>query len=194
MVERTESSELITSKGHHAPAHRFLPGQTYIVTAGTLYRQHFFRTNWQLRYLEKTLLDTLSKSQWSPHVWSVFSNHYHFVAHDIGKIASLEDVAREFHSVTSIWLNKRQNTPGTQIWYQYWDQCLTFESSYLARLNYVNNNPVHHGLVNKASDYPYCSARLFETQASARFLRRLSTYGYKRVRLYDEFEPIWEVG
>src|SRR6185295_13265442 len=39
------------------------------------------------------------------------------------------------------------NATGRQVWYNFWDTKLTFENSYLARLNYVHQNPVKHGLV-----------------------------------------------
>ena len=76
-------------------------------------------------------------------------------------------------------------------WYQYWDRHLTFESSYFARLNYVNQNPVKHGLVGIASNYPFCSAGWFELRAEKSFRKRLATYGYSRVKEPDDFEPIW---
>jgi len=180
------------SNWHHAPTHRFLPGQTYMTTAGTLHKRHFFRTAKQLKYLEKALLDTLAEANWSIHAWSVFSNHYHLVARDTGQTTSMNELICRLHSRTATWLNQSQNMSGRQVWFQYWDRCLTFESSYWARLNYVNNNPVKHGLVKQASDYPFCSARVYESQLSSRFLRRLSTYGYERVQIHDEFDPLWE--
>ena len=45
-----------------------------------------------------------------------------------------------------------------------WDRELTFEKSYLARLNYVHHNPVHHKLVPVTGEYAWCSARWFETK------------------------------
>jgi len=32
-----------------------------------------------------------------------------------------------------------------ELWYEFWDTHLTFEKSWLARLNYVHQNPVKHG-------------------------------------------------
>jgi putative transposase len=35
--------------------------------------------------------------------------------------------------------------------YEFWDTRLTFEKSWFARLNYVHQNPVKHGLVPVAN-------------------------------------------
>jgi len=180
------------SDWHHAPIHRFQPGCTYIVTAGTLYRQHYFHTDEHLRKLERLLLDSLLEARWRIHAWSVFSNHYHFIGDDWGRTTDLKELIGRFHSRTALSLNQAEKKPGRQIWFQYWDRCLTFESSYWARLNCIHNNAVRHGLVTTASDYPFCSARLFETRMSSGFLRRLKSYRCQRVEIYDPFEPVWE--
>ena len=53
----------------------------------------------------------------------------------------------------------------------YWDTQITFQRSCLARLNYVRQNPVHHGVVHKASEYHWCSAAGFERSARAAFVK-----------------------
>ena len=48
--------------------------------------------------------------------------------------------------------------------------CLALlHNSLLARLNYVHNNPVHHGIVPAARQYPWCSASWFENSADRLF-------------------------
>ena len=73
--------------------------------------------------------------------------------------------------------------------YEFWDTRLTFEKSWLARLNYVHQNPVKHRLVLVANQYPWCSAGWFERTASAAQVKTL--YGFKidKIRVYDDFEP-----
>ena len=71
--------------------------------------------------------------------------------------------------------------------YQYWDRCITHDTSYYARLNYVMHNPVKHGLVEDAMDYRYCSARWFRRNNGSSFRRRVASYGYERVQEVDEF-------
>ena len=67
--------------------------------------------------------------------------------------------------------------------YEFWDTHLTFEKSWLARLNYVHHNPVHHGLVAGAADYAWCSAPWFETNARSAFAK--SVYSFKTDQISD---------
>jgi len=39
---------------HHAPSHVFVPNTIYMVTAGTLHKEHLFRGYEHLKLLEKT--------------------------------------------------------------------------------------------------------------------------------------------
>ena len=60
----------------HAPAHRLGSDGVYIVTAGTLYKEHFFKTPESLNLLESRLLSLARQYQWQLEAWAVFSNHY----------------------------------------------------------------------------------------------------------------------
>src|SRR5690242_14918468 len=65
----------------HAPPHRVSELGTYIVTAGTYHKQHFFRGADRLDHLEGELLAGAKAAGWQLEAWAVFSNHYHFVGH-----------------------------------------------------------------------------------------------------------------
>jgi len=65
----------------------------------------------------------------------------------------------------------------------------TFEKSYLARLNYVHQNPVHHRLVPVANQYPWCSAAWFERTGSPAIVKSIYKFKIDQVKVYDEFEP-----
>ena len=64
---------------------------------------------------------------------------------------------------------------------------LTYQKSYFARLNYVHRNAVKHGLVDKAADYPWCSAAWFAKQASPAFRKTIASFKTDRVKVYDDF-------
>jgi putative transposase len=78
-------------------------------------------------------------------------------------------------------------TPGRKVWFQYRDTCLSYETSYFARLNYVHNNPVKHGLVAVAHQYPYCSAAWFEANTEPSYRAKVESFGWERVNVPDEF-------
>jgi len=174
----------------HAPLHRVSEHGTYIVTAGTLHKQHWFRGPERLDRLESALLRILKNSRWQLEAWAVFSNHYHFVGHSSPGADNLRAALKHLHADTSRELNRLDRTPGRAVWYNFWDTKLTFERSYLARLAYVHRNPVKHGLVPVANQYRWCSAAWFERTATRAQVRTI--YGFKtdRVNVHDDFQPI----
>lgn len=90
----------------------------------------------------------------------------------------------------AIWINKLDASPGRKVWCNYRETVLDIEGSYLARLNYVHQNAVHHGLVLTANQYPWCSAAWFERVAKSAQVRTI--YGIKldRVRVEDAFDVV----
>ena len=67
------------------------------------------------------------------------------------------------------------------------DTCLTYEKSFYARLNYVHNNPVKHGLVPSAAQYSFCSAKWFKENADQDMYDKVISVPYDRVRVQDDF-------
>lgn len=159
----------------------------YMVTAGTLNKEHFFRGDDRLELLQNALLEILDKYGWIVQAWAVFVNHYHFVAKSPKTESSLSGLIKELHSITAREVNCLDLVYGRQVWFQYWDTALTYEKSWLARLNYVNNNAVRHGMVRVAAQYPYCSARWFPQILSPSFCRKVESFRYDRLKIEDEF-------
>jgi putative transposase len=177
----------MTTSWHHSPPHRFVPGSTYMITGATLNKEPFFHGPDRLEYLQDQLLAIFKKHGWEIHAWAVFPNHHHLIARAPENGASLSSIIRELHSVTAHTANQLDLASGRQVWFQYWDTCLTFEESWLVRLNYVNNNAVHHGLVANAVNYPYCSATWFQQKADRGFQRKVNSFRYDRLRVIDDF-------
>jgi len=64
----------------HAPVHRLSVAGTYMVTASTYQKQHFFNTNERLTLVRDLLFKVAEEYGWSLQAWAVMSNHYHFLA------------------------------------------------------------------------------------------------------------------
>jgi hypothetical protein len=62
------------------------------------------------------------------------------------------------HAKSAEWVNKVDRAPGRRVWFNFRETRLTYQKSYLARLNYAHQNAVKHGLVAVANQYPWCSA------------------------------------
>lgn len=117
----------------------------------------------------------------------MFSNHYHFVAKSPPVPSNLRTLIAKLHHDTAVKINELDNTLNRKVWYQYWDSKITIHTSYLARLNYVHQNPVKHGIVLKASYYPWCSAGQFELLANRSFVKSVYSFDYSKVKVFDEF-------
>lgn len=159
----------------------------YIVTASTLHKLHHFKSPERLRLLHDALLEIVAAYEWMLQAWAVFSNHYHFIAQSPADAKTLKPMIQRLHSQTAREVNRLDGVTGRQVWYQYWDTCLTFEKSYYARLNYVHNNPVKHKLVTVAEQYPFCSAAWFKSEAEPNFRKKVESFRYDNVNVPDDF-------
>jgi len=175
----------------HAPTHQLSQRGTYFLTAGTYLKLHHFRGPERLRVLHRGLLTVASDFGWRLEAWAVFCNHYHFVGHSPATApdaSNLSEMLKKLHSRTAEWLNKLDGTPKRRVWHNFRETRLTYEKSYLARLNYVHQNPVKHGLVVMANRYPWCSARWFERAASPAMVKSIYRFKIDRLPIPDDFE------
>jgi putative transposase len=162
----------------HAPPHRLVDQGIYMVTGSTYLKAHFFQTPDKLQYLNNSLLSLSKEYSWELHAWAVFSNHYHFIAKSPSDPTNLSEWIGILHQSTASEVNRRDQILQRKIWYQFWESKITIHTSYLARLNYVHQNPVKHGIVSVASQYPWCSAHQFETQANRSFVKSVYSFDY----------------
>ncbi len=164
-----------------------------MVTASTLDKVHHFRGSHRLAVLHRGLLRVAQDFGWQLEAWAVFSNHYHFIAHSPPDASNLPDMLSVLHVKTAGWINKLERTPGRQVWFNFWETALTHQRSYLARLNYVHQNPVRHGFVEVARDYPWCSASWFEREASPAMVKAIYRFKIDRIAVRDDYEaaPEW---
>ena len=171
----------------HAPVHRLDSDGIYIVTAATLHKEHLFADASRLTSLQRLLLSLAKQYQWRLEAWAVFTNHYHFVARSNNDSASLKRLLKHLHADSARELNRVDDRIGRRVWFNFWDTKLTYERSYLARLNYVHQNPVKHGLVAKANQYRWCSAAWFERVAPPAMVKTI--YGFKtdKLNIHDDF-------
>jgi putative transposase len=158
-----------------------------------LQEEHHFRARERLEVLHRGLLSVANDFGWRLEAWSVFSNHYHFVAHSPDEDAdNLAQMLGFLHEKTAKWINRLDGASGREVWHNFWETKLTHRNSYFARLNYVHQNPVRHGLVAVANQYPWCSAGWFER--TARLAQVKTVYGFKidKLKVLDDYEVVLE--
>lgn len=171
----------------HAPSKAVSGSGAYIITASTYQELHHFHDEESLTLLHDCILETAQSIDWRLEAWAIFSNRYHIV----GESPLTENPVLEFtkavHQKTGYQINRKDNLTGRTIWHRSWDTKITFEKSYLARLAYVHNNPVWHGLVADAKDYPWCSAKWFSLKADKPFYETVMSFKTNSVKVFDEF-------
>jgi putative transposase len=173
----------------HAPVHRLSETGTYMVTGATYQKAHRMWDHQRLDLVRDLLLTTASEFGWRLQAWAIMSNHYHFVAISPDNPESLRNFVHKFHSQTGKRLNELDAAPGRRVWYQYYDSHIKYERSYFARLKYVHENPVHHGLVAAASNYRWCSAAWFQREADLAFQKTIASFKTDQLSVVDRFEP-----
>ena len=93
----------------------------------------------------------------------------------------------KYHSESARQLNEIDSVVGRQVWHNFRETKLTFEKSYLARLNYTHQNAVWHGLVRVANQYRWCSAAWFERVATPAQVQTLYSFKTDQVNVEDDF-------
>jgi putative transposase len=94
-----------------------------------------------------------SASTWLVGRYVIMPNHLHlFCAPSAIDAPSLERWMRYWKSLATCALRKRSG----ELWQRHhWDRQLRSGDSYDEKWEYVCNNPVRHGYVTNASDWPY---------------------------------------
>ncbi len=171
----------------HAPVHKLDENAVYFVTAGTLHKERFFIDRDRLDLLQRKLMELATQYHWQLEAWALFSNHYHIVARGFPNSANLGKFLKHLHSDTARELNRLDGVEGRKVWFNFRETKLTFEKSYLARLNYVHQNAVHHQLVRVANQYPWCSAAWFERVATPAMVQTIYSFKTDQVKVDDDF-------
>ncbi len=94
---------------------------------------------------------------------------------------------RRFHGISAHELNQQDGVRARPVWFDFRDTKLTHQHSYLARLNYVHQNAVKHGLVPVANQYPWCSAAWFERVASPAQVQTIYRFKIDRLSVEDDY-------
>ena len=98
----------------------------------------------------------------------------------------------KLHEKTAKWINKLEGKSGRKVWHNFRETRLTYEKSYLARLNYTHRNAVKHRLVPVANQYPWCSAAWFERTATPVQVKTIYNFNTEKLNVFDEYTPSLE--
>ena len=168
----------------HAPPHWSLEGSNLYLVSSTCFEHSpiIGKSPERLTECEAGLLSVCHDSGSRLHAWCILPNHYHAVI-ETDSIKGLCKELGRFHGRSSFKWNGEGKTRGRQVWYRCFDRVIRTERHFWASVNYVHNNPVHHGYVDKWVEWPWSSA--------ADFLERVGKQ--EALRIWREY-PVLDDG
>ena len=171
----------------HNPPHLFLPSATYMITSSTYRRKKFFHNDELKALLLTSILYSFTKFSWRIKAYVILANHYHILATAPDQRTMLPKIISNIHRYTAHACNKMHQTPGTKIWWNYWDTCISYEGSYFARLNYIHFNPIKHGHVSNPEEWKFSSHNEFHKSNCAQALKIEKDFPFDKIKVYDDF-------
>ncbi|MGZ0708344.1 transposase [Coraliomargarita sp. W4R53] len=135
-----------------------LGGTRYMITAACFEHVSYIGNSIErISGFETSLLTEIDPYVSCIYAHAILPNHYHVLleTNDIGK---LRIELGKFHGRTSFNWNKEDGTQGRKVFHGSAETAMKSERHFQATLNYIHNNPVKHGYVDKWQDWPYSSA------------------------------------
>jgi len=106
------------------------------------------------------------------YAWCILPNHYHVLIRT-ERIKEVRDNLGQFHGRSSFEWNGADNRRGRKVWYNCFERAMKSERHFWATLNYVHQNPVHHGYVSRWTDWPWSSARQYLAEVGTEEAKRI---------------------
>jgi putative transposase len=146
----------------HRPPHRDFDGSyTFIITAACYEHEHIIgKTINRIGEFEAALIEACSTACQKVYAWCILLNHYHVLVRT-QRIEELRKALARLHGRTARLWNQEDDRVGRKVWYNYFDRDMKSDRHHWATLNYIHNNAVHHGYVEKWQDWPYSSVHAY---------------------------------
>jgi putative transposase len=145
----------------HGPPHFASDSGLYLMTAACYeHRPIIGHSAQRMAEFEAELLTTSAAFAPSIFAWIVLPNHYHLLLQSTDLKALLAALG-QLHGRTSHRWNGFDGTRGRKVWYRAVETAMKSERHFWATLNYVLNNAVRHGYVERWQDWPYSNAAAY---------------------------------
>ena len=112
----------------------------------------------RLSSFSNELVDFFCENGVSVFAWCVLPNHWHALI-ETDDLRSLINQVSMFHGRLSFNWNSQDKMRGRKCWHGCADRRIRSDSHFFAVRNYINNNPVKHGYVEKWEEWPFSSAQ-----------------------------------
>lgn len=206
--------EEVFRKYQHNPPHLFRSMGKYFITGATYQKRPLLQSDAAKEKTVEYMFKSFEHFGWEIEDWVLLNNHYHVMTQAPVDATTLSRVMNNFHKFSAIWIRKNlkdlefgdevadrltkstyskteltQSTHSiaTKIWYNYWDTCITYESSYFARINYIWFNPVKHGYVDDAAQWKFGSFYRRAQEQRKHVEEVMEKYPCDRIKIEDDY-------
>lgn len=143
----------------HSPPHIEFEGRNrYLVNATCFEHKHIIGKSLErLAECEAALLEVCRENDAEIFAWCILPNHYHILL-QTNKLKILLKEIGKVHGRTSFDWNGEENLRGRQVWCNAFERSIRSDRHFWATMNYVHQNPIHHGYVEQWQDWLFSSA------------------------------------
>ncbi len=168
----------------HRPPHRPAEGvRCYHITAACYEHRPFVgKSPERMSRYSASLLEVFEHCDAKVYAWCVLPNHYHVLART-DDLRRLCEALGKLNGRTSFLWNGEDGTRGRKTWCGVVDRLIRSDGHFWSTVNYVHNNPVKHGYVDRWQDWPFSGA--------ARYLAEIGEE--EAARIWREY-PVLDYG
>lgn len=158
----------------HSPPHWSTAEPTWYHLTAACYRHARIigRTPERLASFAGELLDTLALESVPVAAWCLLPNHYHLLASVADLKATTLSLGR-LHGRSARFWNVEDTADGRKVFHRAADRHIRSDRHFWATLNYIHHNPVHHGYVERRTNWPWSSAEHFVQATGAEESQRI---------------------
>ena len=175
-VQRAELLAWRKIRGHpwHSPPHcGDLGSQHFHITAACFeHRPYIGASPVRMEGFTHDLLVVLASEGCRPFAWCVLPNHYHALVKTPDILDLLRSLGRLHGRASHAW-NGQDDARGRKVFFRAVERAMRSDRHFWATCNYVHHNPVHHGYVDRWTDWPWSSATDFLAHTDPEEARRL---------------------
>ena len=172
----------------HAPPHPLRQAGTYLITAANFEHAHIMSTPERRTEFERQLVKALRDVQADVAGWTILANHYHVLV-GVDSLDQVSAALKQLHGLTAREWNLADALTGKRsVWYKFTDRMIRDNAHYYRALNYIHFNPVKHGYVVDAYEWPWSSLSLYADDLGQDWLRKK----WRTFQPSDDFGNGWD--
>lgn len=141
----------------HAPPHPLRDAGRYLITAANYRHAPIMAHSDRRTDFEADLLMAMDAIGAEVYAWVILFNHYHLLL-GISSLDLVSAALKRLHgAIARAWNLEDGQTGQRRVWYRFMDRMIRNDAHFHIALNYIHYNPVKHGYVKDAYDWPWSS-------------------------------------